>query len=133
MLVKKSVVYTILLLILLVGAGFLFLKPEDGKGNTNYDSDEYSAFINGEIQEITLSMKDYNYYPQTIKVKAGSPVRISLDSSVYGCFRAFTIPAFGIYKNLKTPGDYIEFTPGKKGTYRFSCTMGMGTGTLIVE
>ena len=34
---------------------------------------------------------------------------------------------------LQTPTDYVEFTPTKKGTFGFACSMGMGTGTLIVE
>ena len=39
----------------------------------------------------------------------------------------------GISKYLGTPNDYIEFTPTEKGTFRFACSMGMGTGTLVVE
>ena len=88
---------------------------------------------NGQMQKIVLGIKNYNYYPNTIKVKAGEPVRIYLDNSVVGCYRSFTIREFGIAKYLKTPNDYIEFTPNKKGTFRFACSMGMGTGTLIVE
>jgi plastocyanin domain-containing protein len=87
----------------------------------------------GSIQEITLSMKNYNYYPQTVKVKVNEPVRIYLDNSVGGCYRSFTIRSLGISKHLQTPKDYVEFTPTEKGTFGFACSMGMGTGTLIVE
>ncbi len=86
-----------------------------------------------EAQNIVISEKNFNYYPQTIRVKEGQLVRISLDSSVGGCLRSFTIPAFGVQKNLATPQDVIEFTPDKKGTFKFACSMNMGTGTLIVE
>ena len=78
-------------------------------------------------------MKNYNYYPQTVKVKANQPVRIYLDKSVAGCYRSFTIRDFGVVKYLETEKDYVEFTPNKKGSFRFACSMGMGTGTLIVE
>jgi plastocyanin domain-containing protein len=78
-------------------------------------------------------MKNYNYYPQTVKVKVNETVRIYLDSSVSGCYRAFTIRDLGVSKYISTPNDYVEFTPIKTGTFRFACTMGMGTGTLIVE
>ena len=88
---------------------------------------------NKEAQKVVLGLKDFNYYPNTIKVKANKPVSISLDKSVSGCLRDFTIRDFGIRKYLRTPSDAVEFTPTKPGVYRFSCSMGMGTGTLIVE
>lgn len=84
-------------------------------------------------QKITLSVKDLNYYPNIITVKANQPVKIYLDNTVSGCLRAFTIPELGVSKYLQTAEDYIEFTPTKKGTFRFQCSMGMGYGTIIVE
>lgn len=86
----------------------------------------------GSLQKITLSMKNGNYYPRLINVKAGSPVEITLDSSVAGCYRSFTIRSLGVSKNSKNSADKITFTPTKKGTYGFACSMGMGTGTIIV-
>ena len=84
-------------------------------------------------QEITLSMKNYNYYPNTIEVEAGKQVSITLDNSVRGCYRAFTINDLGVRKTSKSPDDKIVFTPTKKGTFRFACSMGMGRGTIIVK
>lgn len=127
MMIKKTTLYLALTLIIIVIAGFFLLS----KGSSAQNATENSG--SGEIQKITIGMKNYNYYPNTINVKAGQPVRISLDSSVAGCFRSFTIRDFGVAKYLKTPSDYVEFTPNKKGTFRFACSMGMGTGTLIVE
>ena len=80
-----------------------------------------------------ISEKDLNYYPSEIKVKANQPVSISLDESVTGCLRSFTIKEIGISKYVKTPAETIEFTPTKKGTFKFACSMGMGYGTIIVE
>ncbi len=88
---------------------------------------------NGEVQKVILSYKSGNYYPQTVTVKSGQPVEISLDSSVKGCYRSFTISSLNVKKYLASPSDSVTFTPTKKGTYRFACSMGMGTGTLIVE
>src|SRR3989339_690282 len=84
------------------------------------------------IQKITLSMKG-NYYPNTINVKSGIPVEITLDSSVRGCYRSFSIPKLDVSKYSSSPTDTIKFTPNEKGTFRFQCSMGMGTGTIIVE
>lgn len=116
------------ILIVVVLIGNFMLKSGDavsgGKGN---------SAGTGEIEEITLSMKNYNYYPETVSVKQGSTVRIYLDDSVYGCFRDFTIRDFGIREYLKTPQDYVEFVADKKGTHTFACSMGMGVGKLIVK
>ena len=88
---------------------------------------------NGEVQEVTLGMKNLNYYPRTIEVKAGVPVELTLDSSVQGCFRSFAVPDLGVFGVARTPSDTIKFTPNKKGTFAFRCSMGMGDGTLIVK
>ena len=123
-------------LIFLIGAlcligGLLYIEAKQNNlppaGNTSTTSP------NGPAQVITLSEKNYNYYPQIIRVKEGQLVRIFLDRSVAGCLRSFTIPEFGVQKNLDTPQDSVEFTPNKKGTFRFACSMNMGTGTIIVE
>jgi plastocyanin domain-containing protein len=124
---KNTTSLMFVILILIVGGIFLFAKGEAKQEITG------NAIANNDIQKITLSIKNYNYYPNTIKVKEGIPVRINLDESVVGCYRSFTIREFGISKYLKTPNDYVEFTPTRKGTYTFACSMGMGTGKIIVE
>ena len=124
----KNTTMLALVLIIIVGAGIFVFAKGNIKESISQESAEGSK-----IQEITLSMKNYNYYPSTIKVKQGIPVRISLDKSVAGCYRSFTIKEFGIAKNLRTPEDYIEFVPNKKGTFTFACSMNMGRGKLIVE
>lgn len=124
----KTIFYSILILALVVG-GFVFLG---GSSSTNGNSVADNG-NNGDYQKVTLSIKNYNYYPDTITVKSGQPVRIYLDESVVGCYRSFTIRELGIAKYVRSPSDYVEFTPTKPGTYRFTCSMGMGTGTLVVE
>ncbi len=126
--IKKTTLYFALIIILIVGVGFFMLKGNGLETNTAVSDNG-----NGDFQKIILSVKNLNYYPNTITVKEGIPVRIYLDSSVTGCLRSFTIRDFGIAKYLKTPNDYVEFTPNKKGSFRFACSMGMGTGTLVVE
>ena len=115
------------IVIILAVAGVLFYLSSEGVSITS------NVIGKGEVQKIVISYKNYNYYPQEIRVKEGQPVSISLDNSVGGCFRSFTIRGLGLAKYLATPQDTLEFTPTQKGTYRFACSMGMGTGTLIVE
>jgi plastocyanin domain-containing protein len=112
--IKRTTLYILMTIAIIVLAGY-FLLGKSGAGatgNTNSDSGS------GEIQNVVLSMKNYNYYPNTITVKSGTKVRISLDRTVVGCYRGFVIRDFGINKYLQSPSDYVEFTPTKKGTFR---------------
>jgi plastocyanin domain-containing protein len=126
--IKKTTLYLSGIIILILIGGFFLLNKE-----SNSEIRDTIKENNGEVQKVVISIKDYNYYPNTIKVKAGNPVSITLDESVQGCFRSFTIKALGINQYLKTPQDTLVFTPTKTGKYTFACSMGMGTGTLIVE
>ena len=125
--IKKTTLYASMAIILIVTAGFFMLKENSSITNVAAETQ------GGEFQKVVIGVKNLNYYPNTITVKSGIPVRIYLDSSVTGCLRSFTIKDFGVAKYLKNANDYVEFTPNKKGTFRFACSMGMGTGTLIVE
>lgn len=87
----------------------------------------------GEVQKVVIGARGGQFHPQTISVKAGQPVELSLDSSVQGCLRDFTIRDFNIHEYLATPQDTLTFTPQEKGEYSFACSMGMAFGKLVVE
>jgi len=123
----KNLFYLILVILLILGAGYFLL------GKNNDDPGIIIGEGGEDYQKVVLGIKNYNYYPNTIEVKANQPVRIYLDKSVAGCYRSFTIRELGIAKYLKTPEEYVEFTPTIPGTYGFSCSMGMGRGTMIVK
>ncbi|HJZ18640.1 MAG TPA: cupredoxin domain-containing protein [Candidatus Nanoarchaeia archaeon] len=125
---KTFTAFVIMAVLLILVGGFVFSKSANQNANPETNNQE-----GGDFQKIVLGVKNLNYYPNTITVQSGIPVRIYLDSSVSGCLRSFTIRDFGVAKYLKMPSDYLEFTPNKKGTFSFACSMGMGTGTLIVE
>ena len=124
---NKTKIELLIVAAILVVGGYFMLGGGSESGVTG------NVVAAGGVQEVVLGMRDFNYYPNTVTVKAGSPVRISLDESVYGCFRDFTIREFGIQEYLITPEDTVEFTPTKKGTFTFACSMGMGVGKLVVE
>ena len=88
----------------------------------------------GDVQIVKLGVANYNYDPNTINVQAGKLVRIigNMDQ-LSGCLRAFTIPKLGISKIFSKNDNVLEFTPSQPGSYAFSCSMGMGYGTLIVS
>ncbi len=101
--------------------------PKTEKGQTT---------IKDGVQEVTLRLNpdDLNYAPNPIRVKAGIPVRITVDTtSVRGCTSSIVMSSFGIRKRALPGDNIIEFTPEKAGTYPFSCSMGMSKGMVIVE
>lgn len=127
----KNTTIFVLIVIILIGvlAFFIFsnMKPKiEGNISGNGNNSE-------SIQKVVLSMKNYNYYPNTIYVKVGQPVSISLDDSVQGCYRTIVISELGLKKTFKFSSDTLDFTPKEKGTYEFSCSMRMGIGTIIVN
>ena len=103
----------IVLIVLAVGM-FVFGNASGGTA----DNGATGKVVNGDntdTQKITLSTKNYNYYPNTITVKAGKPVSITLDSSVRGCLRSFAINDLGVRAYSQSPSQTIDFTPTQKG------------------
>ncbi len=89
---------------------------------------------NGNVQEVILSFSSYGYIVDPPSVKAGTPVKMIADmNSLYGCMKAVRIPELGISKNVYEGDNIIEFTPTQPGTYKITCSMGMGVGQIIVE
>ena len=86
------------------------------------------------VQELEILVKGV-YSPAVVKVKAGQPVRLKfLRQEDTECSRFVSFPDFKIHRDL--PQDQvvpIEFTPNNKGTFTFTCDMGMYQGKLIVE
>ncbi|GAA3246130.1 sulfite exporter TauE/SafE family protein [Streptomyces labedae] len=82
-------------------------------------------------QTVVLTVTDF-YEPTQFTAKAGVPTTLILrgkDSG--GCARAFTIPELGVQEIVKRDGDTkIDLGTRKPGTLRFSCAMGMQTGTI---
>ena len=92
-----------------------------------------NAVATGDTQEIIISMQNWEYSPDVIRVKVGTTVSLGLDRNVQGCFRDLVLPELGLKKYLATPNDRLVFIPTKKGRYTFACSMNMGSGTIIVE
>lgn len=86
------------------------------------------------FQEVTIGVFNLGYSPKKVNVKSGIPVRLTLKSNeTYSCAVSFVFKEFGIRTFLEpTDTETFVFTPTKKGTYTFSCSMGMYTGTMEV-
>lgn len=136
---RKNIPELIAVLVVIVLIGFavkvtVFGKQTASTNNNNDNGIFRTRGGSGEIQEVTLSWKGSNYDPQIIRVNAGAPIRITADlEKITGCFRSLVIPDLGVRKYFKEGDNTLTFTPQKKGTFGFSCSMGMGRGTIIVE
>ncbi len=87
----------------------------------------------GEVQVVQLSASGINYSPAVITVRQNQPVRLVADvQTLQGCLRSFVIPAFNVRKVFTEADNTLEFTPTQKGSFPFSCSMGMGRGTINV-
>jgi plastocyanin domain-containing protein len=97
------------------------------------ESSVATAVQAGEYQVINMAVTPYGYEPSTFAVQEGKPVRMIIDGTqVSGCTRYITSPQLGFNKRLEAGENIIEFTPPGKGTYGFSCSMGMVRGTITV-
>ncbi len=85
------------------------------------------------IQHVSMKVTAQGYQPSSITIKAGVPVRWTVDgSNAFGCTSILTIPDLNISKSLGRGENIIEFTPPKKGKLAFMCSMGMVRGSFTV-
>ncbi len=84
--------------------------------------------------QITINISNSGYSPKYFQVKLNQPVRLTLVSkNVRSCALAFVFKSFGIRTILKpTDEQTFTFTPTKTGSYLYSCSMGMYSGTMEV-
>ena len=88
----------------------------------------------GGVQQVTIAVRG-GYEPGTVRVKAGSPVRLLFDrQETSGCSEEVVMPAFGIRRFLPAfQTTAVELPPQAAGTYEFTCGMGMLRGRIVVE
>jgi plastocyanin domain-containing protein len=75
------------------------------------------------------------YTPSVVRVQAGRPVRLEFERrETSGCTEEVVVPDFGIRTFLPPhQTTAVQFTPGKPGTYEFTCGMGMVRGQVVAE
>ena len=90
-------------------------------------------FLGGK-QTVDMRVQGLDYIPDVIPLKKGVPVEWRIDGSgSSGCTSVIVVPSLGINKRLsKTEPTVITFTPQSAGTIRFTCAMGMASGSFKV-
>ena len=86
------------------------------------------------VQQLTLTATDGGYTPSVLRARAGVPTTLTVHTDdVFGCTRAFVIPATGYQEYLPDTGDTaIDLGTLEAGEVRFTCAMGMYSGTIEV-
>ena len=87
----------------------------------------------GEVQNVALGFKNYEYQLSPSTLKVGVPVRMEVDmTTVSGCMTSVVIPEFNVRKTVSVGDNIITFTPDRAGTFDITCSMNMGRGTFTV-
>lgn len=93
-----------------------------------------AAVVSDGYQELMVLVKG-GYTPDTIVVEKGTPVRLVFRREEPSpCSEQVVFDAFG--KSARLPEGKpvaIELMPAERGSYPFTCQMGMLRGTLVVE
>ncbi len=86
------------------------------------------------IAEVVIEV-DGGYSPNTVRAKAGQPLRLVFDrKDDSSCSEEVVIAAFGVRKYLPTgQRTAVEVTPTAAGRIPFTCGMGMLKGTILVD
>jgi len=84
-------------------------------------------------ETIRMAVESYQFVPNTLIVNAGEKVTWIVDGTrASGCTRYLVSQQLGINRKLVPGENVIEFTAPARGAYRFSCGMGMVSGTINV-
>ena len=84
-------------------------------------------------QTITSTQDGDGYHPGEAVIYAGRPTHWMMTSTAgFSCASSLTSQDLGIQGVLETGRNVIELPALKAGTYKYSCTMGMYTGRIVV-
>lgn len=95
-------------------------------------NDPNVSLVNG-VQEVRMAQDYSGYHPNSFVVKKGIPVKWIIDSKDPNtCASSIVSSKLGIRKNLDAGENVFEFTPAETGQIKFTCIMGMFSGSFNV-
>lgn len=110
-------------------SGISFATAGNGPSNI---SDPNVTLENG-VQIVRMTESSRGYTPNNFTVKKGIPVKWLIQANEpYSCAASIVMAKYNIRKNLVAGQNEIDFTPTETGIIRFSCSMGMYTGSFNV-
>ena len=87
---------------------------------------------NSTVQKLEMKASRFQFTPNTLRVKAGVPVQLTIVSTdgIHG----LAIPALNINERLEQGKEVVvNFTPAKAGRYPFRCSVLCGAGHLDMK
>jgi len=84
------------------------------------------------LQHFKIAIGRIGYEPSSISAKAGSPVTLTVGKGA-GCAAGFNMPELGVRADNSSGSVTIKLGKLKKGSYTYTCSMGMVSGTLRVR
>ena len=91
-----------------------------------------SASVQGGVQTVSVDLSKGYYDPSTIQLKAGVPAEITFGRGS-GCLGAVRSQQLGFGEDLTGGPKTIKLAGLQPGTYKFTCGMGMVSGSIIVR
>ena len=93
-----------------------------------------NVIIDGKTQVVRMTVDGFRYVPNHFTIYEGLPVRwLVYGKNTYGCASVLTVPRYGIVKFIQQGVENeITFVPTEVGELRFTCSMGMYSGTFTV-
>lgn len=131
----RNLTETLIAGVAIASLGFACLAQGQDCCNPSNDKTEQAAAQADQkgIQRATIVV-DNGYKPAAIKVKVGRPVRLTFVGKSLGCGDELVFKSMNIRKTLaQGKNTIVAFTPRKKGTYAFTCGMGMYKGSVVVK
>ncbi len=117
----------------LTGFNLGFLQSFTNSPAVNAQEKDPNVEIKDGIQIVKMIQSASGYEPNKFTIQKGIPVMWIIDSQdSNNCASALVAPAIGLKKGLAQGENIITFTPKETGTIRFSCIMGMYTGSFNV-
>jgi len=99
---------------------------------TTTQTDPNVTMENG-VQVVKMTQTASGYSPNSFTIKKGIPVKwIVTSEDAFSCAASIVSSKLGIRKNLEAGENIIEFTPTEIGSIRFTCSMGMYSGSFNV-
>lgn len=93
-----------------------------------------TGVISDEVQEIRMTESDGGYTPNVFHIKPNTKTKWIINATnPYSCASQLTAPSIGVTKQLEQGENIIEFISPASGTIKFSCSMGMYTGKIIID
>jgi hypothetical protein len=91
------------------------------------------AQVENGVQMVRVGLDGGYYVPNEFTVKADMPVTVVFSGSAEGCLAAPEFPDLGLKGDLSGGTATVELGTLSRGSYAFTCSMGVNEGHITVQ